>query len=303
MIPRTTQLKRNCGHSFTVRNRCSLDPIILLFEKDCVLICALFKLSEFLLAIATNQTLLVKYTNETTICTRPAIAVKEWLPSYEAWREILPVGGLNNNPFSSNRTLLTSLAKHELNSFIANGNFSVTKAPTNVLDMLFAQGADYLYGALLHESIHLQSSTDAFESSVPADPQAMRVLWYDAGDLNGQMTFILQETRRCLEPVLSNSTDACQITFVQAQGDSDQVNAILNYFPTCTIIQVQTITLPNLLQLSRDPTWAAFVGPREDLKTSVSSLMRQSLVYQRREVLWKLGRIPPSVPDVLLCEY
>ncbi|GAX11647.1 hypothetical protein FisN_7Lh006 [Fistulifera solaris] len=257
-------------------------------------------LHDFLLAIATNRTLLVKYTNKTTICSRPAISVQEWLPSYDEWKESFPVRELSGNSLKPNRTSFTSLAKHELKTLLAKKNSSVITAPSELLDMLYKEGTNFLYGALLHESIQLRST---FETTLSPDPQGIRVLWYDTGDLHGHMTFILQETSRCLEPVLSNATDACQITFLQAQGDSDQVKVISNYFPTCTIIEVQAIMLPDLLQLSRDPTWSAFAGPREGLMTSVSSLLRESLVYQRREVIWKLGRFPPSVPDVLLCEY
>jgi hypothetical protein len=263
----------------------------------------MFLLLDFLLAIVTNQTLLVKYTNETTTCSRPAISAKEWLPSYDEWKGFFPVNGVSGDPFSSNRESFTSIAKHGMKSLLAKENSSVLTAPAGLVDMLYEEGTNYLYGALLHESIQLRSSADAFESALSAYPQAMRVLWYDAGDLNRDMSFILRETRRCLEPVLSNSTDACQISFVQVQGDSNQVKHISKYFPTCTILQVQATTLPDLLRLSRDPTWSAFVGPREGLISSVSSLLRESLVYQRREVIWKLGRIPPSVPDVLVCEY
>lgn len=253
---------------------------------------------DLLRAVVSNQTLVWKYEStclQQESSTRPCspepnqtlcqqyMHIHSWIPSYDVWKEWIP-----RLPNSSTFPFVPRVME----------NSELT--PLNdIVDMLYEEGKDYLYGLLFYESVRLGSWWDPGNDVSPRDPTATSVLWYDDSKQEEESSW--QNALQCLEPVLSNTT--CQILFVKEEDEevSSHEQAILNRFPQCTLGVLAHVELPKQLhvwqslQLTHDPMWSAFVGPP-------SSFLRESIVFHRRQVVWKLGRIPPSVPELFVCD-
>lgn len=236
-----------------------------------------------------------------------------WLPSYMEWKNFFSSKTVSGDSLTFDKNTLRSMQKNEVVLLLRNASSSTLTIDSEKFDMLYEQGDDYLYGLLFHESIRLGSSLviNDNDSTLSRDPRVTKVLWYDNGDHSSNQELSSSswhDTLQCLGPVLSNATTvACQILIVLVRPDgvsNTPVSAIADHFPHCSITTLQETEQRPLLQLSQNPTWSALVGPRRLSKTSSPFwLLRERLVYQHREMMWKLGRIPPLVPDLVLCDY
>lgn len=237
--------------------------------------------------------------------------IQSWLPSYDEWKDSYTRNELTREYVNSNNhtfpSMTHSMDQNELALHVRNVSFPTVTIDSDILDMLYEEGKDYLYGLLLHESIQLGSRPKDSDPTFSRDPHVTKVLWHadSNGGSNKNVTLFLQDTMTCLEPVLSNATGPCQIV-VLAQDDLKYAQAISDRFPNCSIIKVRENAETEspaqvrqwLQQFSCDPTWSAFAGPRD----GSIHLLRESLVFQRREMIWKLGQFPPSVPELVLCD-
>lgn len=222
--------------------------------------------------------------------------IHSWLPSYEEWRSSIHANG-TSFPYMTNAM--------DQNELATDGTSTIgSKTP---LDMLYEEGKDYLYGLLCRESIQLGSWWNRGSIS-SRDPDTTTVLWYDDSKFESSFS---QNVSQCLEPVLFNATGPCQIIrVVERDSYDDDRQELMSHFPACTVSSIvdkdDTKFLPqhrlwHSLSMSRDLIGAsAFVGPRHSVS---SDLFRERIVFQRRELVWKLGRIPPVAPELVICDY
>lgn len=160
-----------------------------------------------------------------------------------------------------------------------------------MLDKLYHEGVDFLYGMLFEKSFFARALVRAPSDQQPkADPLAFTVA------VHGDNT-------ECLERIVSNQSAPCHIFFVENKGSTLAVPSQCSTFHLNAAEAESDDPSLQFLQGMMYVTERARSGFVSGPYSSQSSdLIRQRIEFLRRQEVWKLGRIPPILPHFWTCE-
>lgn len=266
-------------------------------------------------------------TSDETTC-KEALKLASWIPSYDTMYARLGLPRPNDlstsTPFNTthadnsavrvidawsssaaadttSKIMLLPLQSTKITKADLKASFGKQVLPESA-KKLYRRGCSFLYGMLLDETIVF---ADSLRRGNPpgsvAHPDAFSVAfdaWYDQAKNNNT----LNETK-CFDEVLSTTKQienkACSV-YVLTNSESSLAHA-QRWLSDCnctiwmknyTSSDFNNTFLQNFILASNART--AFIGPK-------SNLLRARIEYLRQQEIWRKGRVPPLIPELLTC--
>jgi hypothetical protein len=171
----------------------------------------------------------------------------------------------------------------------------------SVRDMLFSNGTDFLFGMLFYEFFLFSD-----EVLIPA---VGKTRLFDPSMLS--LTLYIEDTMwdddkmNCLENIILEDTRPCQIyTIADIDMTGHRESSLLD---RCSFISLplSQASVDKDLNFFRQLHFASNNGPSGFVRIGPASakanFIRERIEYLRRHEAWRLGRIPPNLPDLLTC--
>jgi hypothetical protein len=280
--------------------------------------------TDILLAVVTDRTLLWKIVDRKRCGEHPQqnsahrigklkysgyFELQNWTLKYDEWSKVIeipPMKYLRNN----NSSILEIPPDERVIVFPYNplpmddvSRLHLSHINETIWRMMFANGTDFLYGMLLQESVSFADKVlqpPVIDQSISLFDPSFLSLIVNVGESTWN-----EDKKACLHNIIFDDTRPCQIFVI---ADDSMPNYWKNSLvERCSLFSWNETFVDQNLHFLRQMHFFASsnrgssgfvrIGPA----SSRANFIRERMEYIRHYEAWRLGRIPPILPDFITC--